>query len=377
MWLGVPNATNINTYVSSGTETAYALSSAGFAAAWDPTRMGAAVYLNNMVVASEFTSSNTQTDVVRFSNVGTPLTWSAGDFFTAEASGDYVVTLEAVNGNLVLFSPQTIEIREYDGTSYPLVPGGILNIGLSAGGSTTKVDSDLFFIDYHKRLFMFDGRSAQQVPFAYNTHLIETVSTGLGGGIQCYTLYYRGKRMIFITDRSSSNSKAMVYDLDGGDSYEWDWGTTSSTGLNWSCVLSFPYDDTDTIIAGSANSDKVGILSEDAHTGHAGTETMRKGITTGWINHGTNAAKKSTELRIYVDRVATSGTYPTITVRYKNNGSTSIAATRTITPSGATYQYACYRLKALGHYRERQYEIFTDTAAPLRIGRIEEDVTFL
>lgn len=377
MFISVPNGDKVLSYAGPSTEVGYAMSHAQLDPAWNPTKVGYSVFLNNAIVASEFSSANTQTEVLRFSNVGLPFNWSSGDFFTAEGAGDFVRSIAATRGSLLIFGPQSIEIREFDGTSYPLVPGGVLKIGTVGADAFAQVDEDIYFIDFYKRLFVFNGRDAQQLPFPYQPHLEKNISVGVGGGIQLYPFYYKGKNYIYIVDRASGNNKAMVYDTTTGDSYEWDYGTTSSTGLNLSCVMSFPFLLNDTLLAGAANTNKVCLLSEDSHSGHQGSESIRKSLTTGWINHGTNKQKKSTELRIYVDRLETGGVYPTLTVRYRNNGSSSYAATRTINISAANYQYSCYRLKALGYYRERQYEIFTDSSAPLRIGRIEEDVTYL
>lgn len=378
--MGCPGGQSVMTYTNSdATEVSHSLGGGGFVAAWSGESILTAAYINNLIVATSRASTGFARDVARFSNVGDPLTWSANDFFTTEVKNDYITRVQAINGSILLFGPENIEVREFDGTSFPLVPNGVFNVGMLAPDGLAEFDDSLYFFDKNRRLMMIQGaRQIIATPNPYATYLTDTLVPSASGGyfVQCDAVTYRGNRLLLICNRNGVDTPAIVYDIDKNDAYEWNWGTTSNIGLGFSTLVKNPTV-LDGLIAGSGASAKVSILNEGAHTGFEGTETMRKGITTGWINHGTNRAKKSTEFRIYVERVDTSGTYPAITVRYKNNGSTSIAATRTITPSAATYQYACYRLKALGHYRERQYEIFTDTAAPLRIGKIEEDVTFL
>jgi hypothetical protein len=166
--------------------------------------------------------------------------------------------------------------------------------------------------------------------------------------------------------------KTLVYDLDLGLWQEW--GYYNSVSGEYEAFIGNCYAQANPwrkTLVGSRSTGKVYELSPD-NTDDDG-DTIRSMLRTDFIDRGTRGKRKFChELIFYLKRANTSGTPNNLQLRWRDDGSTSFgtAVEVPVEVSGGTDLIA--RVRGLGSYYMRQWEIVMDDPNVSALVAIEE-----
>lgn len=308
----------------------------------------------------------------------TRTSWSALSFASAEGHPDILIALKVVQRQIYLFGKTSVEIWENDGTTpFSRIPGGLIEVGCIAKHSITRHDNSLMWLSSTRQFARFNGIDVEFISSRYDKEIAQfsVVSDCIGAFI-----HKDGQEYCVFSFPSEGKTFAYNPKID-----DWsDWGRWSSSTLQW-----VPYDfrgvayDTKygNTYVGKKDAQVVARLSSDSVedcTGDNTTEPFKFLRRTGHIDNGSSKKKRVEELSFRARRGAAElGLDPKLMLRYRNNGSSQWSNIIEIDLGEIGETEHHIKLKRLGIFSSRQYEISATDNLPIVLANAEIDVTVL
>lgn len=313
-----------------------------------------------------------------WANVNTPLDWAALNFASAEANPDNTQALHLVQRQIYLLGTVTTEIWENDGeTPFSRIPGGLIELGCIAKYSPIKRGNSLMWLSHTRQFVEFTGTDVKFISSRYDKEIagFEVVSDCIGGLVM-----KDGQE--FCVFQFSSEGRTLVYNPALEDWSEWaNWDSNSMDWVSYD-FRSSVYDlRTGKNFIGKEAAEVIACLSSDSRvdlTGAATTRSFKFLRQTGFIDHGTSRDKRLEELRFRAKRgVGEVSSSPTLMLRYRNNGSNTWSNIQEIDLGEVGNTDHHIKLKRLGMYKSRQFEISATDNVPVVLSNAEADITVL
>lgn len=324
--------------------------------------------LASRVVLNDLTSSTTA-GRIRYSGVGNTgnETWSALGFASAEARPDAVVALRENSNELFVFGETTLQIFTPD-AQFVLVPQRAINRGCSAAHSVVRVDEEFAWLDERRQFVVSDGRAMEVIsdPMASVFDAMETVD-------DCWGFRWEADQFDVLVWTFPTDGRTFAYQKGAGWSQWTSWSPESGHS-----ALGFKAHH----YSASSNRHFVGIpraaggsyLAELSTSEYADQDDdIKAEVTTGFINHGTDAVKFTDALHLTFKRGQTS-TEPQVLLSWRDNLG-AFGAPRRIS-LGTTGDYvSMVTLRSLGGYRRRQWKLEFTGDAEFVLASVTEDYT--
>lgn len=337
-----------------------------------PTTVTHVAFLDGYILA------NNGNGKLYWADVNSPTAWSALSFASAEANPDNIQALHVVQRQIYLLGTVTTEIWENDGdTPFSRIPGGLIELGCIAKYSVIKRGNSLMWLSHTRQIVEFTGTDVKFISGRYEKEIanFQIVSDCIGGVIN-----HGGQE--FCVFQFPSVQRTLVYNPALEDWSEWgNWDTGS---MNW-----LPYDFRATAhdigsgktFVGKDRALAISCLSSDSTvdvTGAATTAAFKFLRRTGHISHGTSRQKRLEELRFTARRGAPEqSSTPMLMFRYRNNGDSQWSNLQNISLGAIGDTEHHIRLKRLGIYESRQFEISATDNMQVVLSNAEADITVL
>jgi hypothetical protein len=315
------------------------------------------------------------TDRFHWSSVSNPQTW-AGDFASAENQPDGLLALHSAGPFLYLFGSNSIEFWRDDGVT-PFVPDvqNAIATGTIAPGSVTNCDGVFYFLDQSKQAVRLVGTTVQPLNPVLNRHIqsFGIVNDALGS-------YLRIAGRLFWLLTFPSAGKTIVYDIISGLWSQWGSWDIVAAGYDAFNMLSYAQCDPWGFTVAAGQEGAIYKISDDAYDDNG--NLLRTMVRTPQIDHGTSGRRKFSKRLIF--RLKRSNllraepqTEPLrLTVRWRDNGSTSWQPERTIELQNAGDTMYRGEMRRLGQYYSRQYEIVLQSKIPAVLSSVSEDFEY-
>jgi len=322
-----------------------------------PTQVSHVAFLDSYIIANNNLSGS-----FFYSEVASPADWSSLNFASAEANPDFIQALDVNYREMILFGSQSIETYYNDGvTPFSRLDGGYTERGISAKHSLTKANNTMFFLDNDKRFTMLEGRTPKIVSTPFDRFISQKESIE---DVRGFNITIDGNH--FVIFNFLEENLTLGYDYQRNSWFRlglWDQSTATYDRWIGSCYeSSAPWGIN---LVGSRIDGKIYKLSSSVYDDDS--SFIRLVRSTGNINHGTNAVKKSGKVVLTVKRGhGTSGT-PVVQVRYKDDGdlnwSTYIDGDLGLLGDKEFYIV----FEPMGMYRSRQYEFVITDSVPFSL----------
>lgn len=340
-----------------------------------PTTVSQLAYLDGYILAITGTDKK-----FWWSDVNDGTSWTATNFASSAGNPDNTIAIRVVQRQIYLFGSATTEIWENDGNSpFSRIPGGLIEIGCAAKNSPVRQNNSLIWLSDKRQFVRFTGTDTEFISSRYDKEIAEfaSVSDCVGAtvvkGGQEYCLFY------FPTQKRTLAYNPAIDDWS-------EWGTWIPETLEWA-----PYEFTSVardvqsgqVYVGKPSAVGITCLSLDSRTDYpsavpAGT-SFKFLRTTGHIDHGSSKNKRLEELRFRARRGAASSsiTSTILMLRYRNDGDSTWSPIREIDLGAVGDTNHHIRLKRLGMYRSRQWEISATDNMRIVLSNAEADFTEL
>lgn len=318
--------------------------------------------LASRLFTDDLTSASTR-GRIRNSGLGSTgnETWNALGFVSAEARPDDLVAIKDNANELFAFGETTLQVFTPDPQTV-MAPQRAINRGCSAGHSVVRVDESFAWLDEQKQFVISDGRSMEVLsdPIAETLDGISAVDdcVGLRANIGQYDLlawHFPSDGRTFCQQR-------------GGGWGQWS-GWADALGHTTIPIRSHYYWPAQNLHLVGLESGQIVQLDPAAASDFGGR--IKADVTTGFMNHGTDAMKFTDELRLTFKRGSATTTEPFVMLSWRDRLG-AFGPPRRI-GLGVTGDYVfTKRLHSLGGYRARQWRMEFDAAQDFVLARVEE-----
>ena len=326
--------------------------------------------LDKYLIANE-----TGSEKFHYSVVNDPTNW-AGEFASSETKPDQLTALLVANMELHLLGKRTLEGWRDDGST-PFVRElqGFVESGTLAPYSFEFGNGALYWLDQERNVVRLagDSRTPQVMSITLNKYIqgFSTVSDASGdyivvGGRPYYVLNF------------PTEEKTLVWDIINQIWYEWGyWDSVNAVYENWLANCYCLCTTWNIALVGDKVSGKIYKLDPEVYDDNG--NTLRTLIRTIHINHNTEGvAKRSKSLTFRAKRtnVVSEASVTNMTVRWRDNGSSTWNNERTVTLAQVGDTEFRGQLRRLGMYYSRQYEFVLSDDTPLCLVSVEENFEY-
>lgn len=317
--------------------------------------------------------NNRFTNRFSWSNVNDSFTWNALNFASASGNPDFVDSLRVGSREILLFGKLSVEIWENDGINpFSRVPGGYLETGISAPNSIINHDGQWYWLDDERNFVTLEGRRPTEIPTIYDKVIYEfsTVADCLGEHIKI-----NGKS--FLVFHFPTADRTLVYNLITKDWSEWGkWNTNTSSYNRFLGNCYTHAKDWNQHLIGSRRDSKIYSMSFSYYD-DAG-EQMRFQRRSGHYDHGVMKEKRSNELRWRMKRgIGLNSRTPKAMLRWKDSNKNTWSNEHEMNLGDQGETELIFRLRRLGIFQTRQYEVSVTDAVPVCLIKAEEDYDVL
>jgi hypothetical protein len=331
-------------------------------------------------IASRLVANDAVTDksTVRYSSVANGNTsyagheqWSQGigtaGFFRAEARPDSVVALADNANELFAFGGTSVQVFSPDPT-FVFAPSATREFGLGAAYSVVKSDAVYYWFDERRRFVKSDARSYEIIsdPIKRTLDDMATVSDCFGYRVQVGPVDA-------IVWTFPSDGRTFAYQQGVGWS---EWLGWDDSVANW---RPFP------VLCHCYTRDGKNLVGLDGWVGQfdldtftdASTDTLSDrvmaSVTTGFINHGTDALKHCKRLYLRIKRGQSTGTTAPVGFLYYRDSLGAWSSPISVSFGVNSDLETVVRIDSLGSYRTRQWKFeFGNNVAMVLAGVTEE-----
>jgi hypothetical protein len=325
-----------------------------------PTTVTHVAAINSILVAL-----NANSERYDWSDAGDPTAWS-GLFTSAEYSPDLAKGLYQANKELYLPGDNSLEIHYDDGASF--VPESrSIERGIIAPNSFTLVNGVPYWLDSNIEAVRMEGRIPVVISPDWNRYIrsFGTVSDATGDYVKV-----AGKNFWVLSFPIAG--KTLVYDL---DLQIWqEWGYYNPVYGEYEAFMGNCYTHANPwlkTLVGSRTTGKVYELSPTVTTDDGGP--IRSMLRTDFIDRGTRGRRKFChELIFYLKRANTAGTPNNLLLRWRDDGKTEFSPAIEVPVEVQSGTDLIARVRVLGSYYMRQWEIVMDDPNVSALVAIEE-----
>ncbi len=314
----------------------------------------------------------------KWSDIPTTTDWSALSFATAEGSPDDTQALFVVQRQIYLLGTVTTEIWENDGdTPFSRIPGGLIELGCIAKYSPIKRGNSLMWLSHTRQFVEFTGTDVKFISGRYDGEIanFETVTDCIGALVE-----KDGQE--FCLFQFPTEGRTLAYDPALQDWSEW--GTWDSEAMEWKaydirCVARDL--NTGKVFIGKKDAQVIACVKSDSRVdllNASETRAFKFLRVTGHIDHGTGQLKILEELRFRAKRGSSiPGETPKLMLRYRNDGSSQWSNIREINLGAIGQTEHHIKIKRMGMYKSRQFEISATDNIQIVLSKPEADITVL
>lgn len=321
--------------------------------------------IDGYLIANDYTSGTW-----KFAETGSPLSWNALDFASAEGVPDDIISGLAFRGEAYFFGRESLEIWEDDGqTPFARVNGALFDTGCIAPYSPIALDNEVMWLSDDRRFVKFAGAGVEKISTQYDRDLAQMAVVD-----DCTSDRYDILGKTLIVFQFPSEQRTIVYNMTDGNWGEfgfWNAAGGFHEAFLGSCHAFIP--ETGVHIVGSRKTAKLYSMTEDAFTDDG---TQIKMLTrSGHINYGTNKRKRNENISIRVKRgYVTDTTEPVATLRFRDdNGEWSQEIQFSLGLMGD--YFSTVRLQRLGMYVTRQLEFACTDPVGFVFSEAKEELT--
>ena len=309
-----------------------------------------------------------------WSDVNAGTSWNSLSFGTAAGSPDLLNSLRVFNREVYLFGQRSVEIWENapDGVvTFSRIPGGFIQSGCSAPYAVFVDENSLYWLDDHRRLVRFAGKSVERLSTKFDRELqslpVVNDATVCKMEIDGY---------VFFVFNFPSANRTLAYNQTTDDWSEWGrWSLADASYSRW-IGNSYTYAEKWGLhLIGRRDQLVVSHLSKDYPSDDS--DVIRLGRTTGHIDYGTSKTKRSDEFRFRAKRGEglSSGT-PKLMLRYKIDNRDWSNIKEFSLGNVGEYNLILRDLRRK-MFRTIQYEFSATDAVDLVFSQAEEDIEVL
>jgi len=312
--------------------------------------------------------SATANNRVLYTGVGSTGNLSFGTlaFFSAEARPDAVVALRENSNELFVFGERSLQIYSPD-PQFIFAPGRTVNRGCAAVHSVVQADETYFWLDEQRQFVLSDGRSLEVTsdPIAADLDSIVDVS-------DCYGFRVNTGQFDVLVQQFPTDGRAFAYQNGSGWSQWSTWNEDTNQHGPFNIKSHYYWPEENLHLVGMEDG-SIAQLSTSAHTDLG--VPIKAEVTTGFINHGTDAKKFTDALHLTFKRGRSSSTEPQVLLSWRDADGAAFGSPRRI-GLGTTGDYvSTVTLRTLGGYRRRQWKLEFSGDTELVLASVSEDFT--
>lgn len=353
--------------VAGGTEGGYWDGSSALGTQWSASYATQVAALAQRLLVNDLTSTSTN-NRVRYTGVGSAgnLTFGALGFVSAEARPDAVVALRENSNEAFVFGETTLQVFVPD-PNIILAPQRTVNRGCSAAHSVIRADEHMAWLDDQRQFVVSDGRAIDvpSDPIAETLDAIETVD-------DCYGFRVNQGQFDVLAWQFPTDGRTFAYQRGGGWAQWSTWNEDTNQHGPFSIKSHFYWPERNLHLVGLENGE-IAQLSTSAYTDLG--DTIKAEVTTGFLNHGTDAMKFTDALHLTFKRGQSSAsTEPQVLLSWRDDMGPFEAPVAI--GLGTTGDYvSTVTLRTLGGYRRRQWKLEFSSDAELVLASVTEDFT--
>lgn len=331
----------------------------------------APTYVSHIDFIDGYVVATTGKGFFQYSDLNDPSSWSAASFATAMRNPDDILALKVFSRQIFLFGNLTTEIWENDGVSpFAPTPGGYLQAGIIAPHSVVTNDDAIYWLD-NTRHFVSYSSGLQRISTPYDAEIqsFDTVADCVGKRIEI-----AGKP--FLVFQFPAEQRTLVLNTAQRTWSEWgSWDLANARYTHW-LGSSYCYSPDWGMHLVGGRDGKIHKMSPNYYSDNG--DLIRLKRTTGHIDYGTLARKRSKELRIRIQRGegATVNDEPLMAIRWRDDNK-QWSTQKFIGLGKVGDNRSPITIYPYGIYRTRQYELIVSDSVPVTFGGAEEDVDLL
>jgi len=313
-----------------------------------------------------FLDDNTSTTTIgriRNSGVGDAgnETWTATKFVNAEARPDDVVALRENSNEAFAFGETTLQVFTPDPQTV-LAPGRAINFGCLAAASVVLADEEFAWLADRDRIVVSAGRGADVV-----SDPIGKTLGGIGDVSDCWGFRMDVDQFDLLGWAFPSDGRTFVYQKGGGWA-QWSGWTDGQGHTPWPATAVYHWPSERLDLVGLATG-QIAKVDPEANTDLGAR--IKAEVTTGFVNHGTDARKTCRVLRLTLRRGVGGDSDPQLLVSWRDDlGGFQNPRRIGLGVSGDHVFHV--ELHTLGVYRSRQWRIEMSDAADFVLARVQE-----
>lgn len=331
-----------------------------------PTSVSHLAYIDGYVLMSN------NTNRFFWCDLNAPEAFTASSYASAVGNPDYISALKIVNRLIYLFGPLTTEIWENDGQSpFSRVANGFIETGIGAPHSVVIDESTIYWLNHERHFVAAQGNNIKRFSTPYDKEIssFSSVSDCLGARIEI-------DGQPFLVFQFPTVARCLVYNIARQEWHEWRYWNETTGEYEAFLGQSHCYVPTwGKHLIGSRKASVIYELTPSTKTDAGGViRTQRR---SGHIDYGTLARKRSRELRLRVKRgEGGASATPKLVFRWRDNNRVW-SNEHHVSLGDLGESEHVVRLRPMGIFRTRQYEITMTDAVSLNYGAAEEDIEVL
>lgn len=330
---------------------------------------GGGTYSTQVVALSQRLMVNdgynaTSDNRVLYTGVGSTGNLSIGAlaFVSAEARPDAVVALRENSNELFVFGETTLQVFVPD-PNIILAPQRAVNRGCSAAHSVIRADEHFAWFDDQRQFVVSDGREVDvpSDPIAETLDAIDTVD-------DCYGFRVNQGQFDLLVWQFPTDGRTFAYQRNSGWSQWSTWDVDLGHGPF--AIKSHYYWPEQNLHLVGMEDGSIAQLSNSAYT-DLGDQIVAE-VTTGFINHDTDAVKFTDALHLTFKRGQSASTEPKVFLSWRDD--LGAFGDPIQIGLGTTGDYvSTVTLRTLGGYRRRQWKLLFSADAELVLASVTED----
>ncbi len=321
-----------------------------------------AVFIDGYLVVAKANTGD-----VYNSNLNDPLSWTAGNYITAEMYADNLRGLMKQANYVVAFGDQSIEYfyDEGNATGSPFArnPSAFHKVGAGAAGSLAAHEETIYFVGNSTTgeftVYKLDGFELSNI----GTHEIirALAATNAGDLLEGYVINIKGHSFYVLTIGGVGGlpTRCFMYDIRTNIWHEWQ----NAAGTDFFPWYTFASTPNGTVYCMHANNGDVGVLRDDIATDSTftTTTTIKMTAVTPPMEFGTMSRKFGNRFTLLCDIPTTPGN-ASITLEWSDDDYRSWSNARTVIINNVMNV-----LHQMGMFRRRAWRLTYNSPYPFRL----------